>query len=454
MSRHDRTSPFTLNRRSFLAGLRGLAGALVTLPVLEACGGPETGRARGELTGTPAKRFIALMAPDGVAPAWWFPTGSETDFTLGRHVQRLAPLQDRLLFMKGVDNLVARTYEHKNGHIEGVTSFLTGRPPTAIDMATNSWTGSGISLDQVIAQRQRAGGYLPKVSSIHLGDEGGGGYSSLAYAGPGQPMDITGARNLFALLFEDSTQTAEALAQARERRKSILDGTLEDYGRLVPRVSGEDKRRIEAHLDAVRSIEQRLESTAVCTAPTLDLDPADADERRTLFYDLIVAAMTCDATRVATASLYHSGGGGPQLPFVGVLEDIHELSHQIVGEALGGPSHVAFDTYQQWFAGKVKYLVDAMRAVSVPEGHTLFDETVILQGSEIAWNHDHPDMPFMIVAGAQTPFRTGRYVQVPSGTPHNHLLVSIAHAFDVVLDRFGDPRIAAGDLDAALLATA
>ena len=96
--------------------------------------------------------------------------------------------------------------------------------------------------------------------------------------------------------------------------------------------------------------------------------------------------------------------------------------------------------------------VEKMQAVNLPEGHTLFDETVLLQGSEIAWNHDHPDMPYLLVAGAQTPFRTGRYLQLPSGTPHNHLLTSIAHAFDVVLDRFGDPRIAPGDLDGALLA--
>lgn len=439
---------FSLNRRSFI---RGLAGALITLPALEACRGPDVGAGRGALVETPARRFIALMAPDGVVPQYWFPTGTETNFTLGRHTASLASIQDRLIFVRGVDNVAARTYEHKNGHIEGVTSFLTGRPPTPINMAANQWTGSGVSIDQVIAQRQLAGGFLPKVSSIHLGDEGAGGYSSLAYAAAGQAMDVIGAAQLFALLFEDSTQTAEALARARERRQSILDGTKEDYGKLVPRVSGEDKRRIEAHLEAVRSIEMRLANTAVCARPELDLTPVDANERRTLFYDLLVAAMTCDATRVATVSLYHSGGGGPQLPFVGVLEDIHELSHQIVGEAPGGPSHIAFDTYHQWFAGKLRYLVEKLQAVTVPEGHTLFDETVLLQGSEIAWNHDHPNMPYMIVAGAQTPLRTGRFVEVTPGTPHNHLLVSLAHAFDVPIDAFGDPAIRPGDLDNVLL---
>ncbi len=439
-------SAFT--RRSFL---RGLAGALITLPALEACHGPDTGSARGALVENPARRFIALMAPDGVVPQYWFPTGTETSFTLGRHTASLASLQDRLLFMRGVDNVAARTYEHKNGHIEGVTSFLTGRPPTAIDMASNLWTGSGISIDQVIAQRQLASGYLPKVTSIHLGDEGAGGYSSLAYAGAGQPMDVSGPPGLFSLLFEDSQQTAEALARARERRQSVLDGTVEDFTRLQSKVSGEDKRRIDAHLEAVRSIEMRLANTTVCARPTLDLNPMDADQRRTLFYDLLVAAMTCDAARVATVSLYHSGGGGPQLPFVGVLEDIHELSHQIVGEAIDGPSHVSFDTYHQWFAGKLKYLVQQLQAVNLPSGHTLFDETVILQGSEISWNHDHPNMPYMIVAGKETPFRTGRFVELPSGTPHNHLLTSILHGFDVIIDGFGSEAIPAGDLDAALL---
>ena len=444
------TRPFTVTRRSFV---RGLAGALIALPALEACRGPDTGRARGELVGTPARRFIALMAPDGVVPEYWFPpSGGETDFVLGRHLAGYAALRDRMILLRGVDNVAARTYEHKNGHIEGVTSFLTGRPPTPINMAANQWTASGVSVDQVIAQRMLAGGYLPKVSSIHLGDEGAGGYSSLSYAAAGQAMDHAGARQLFSLLFEDSTQTAEALARARERRKSILDGTIEDFSRLVPRVSGEDKRRVEAHLEAVRSIEMRLANTTVCARPTLDLDPADADERRTLFYDLLIAAMTCDATRVATISFYHSGGGGPQLPFVGVLEDIHELSHQIVGEAMDGPSHVAFDTYHQWFGRKVRYLVDGLKAVTTPEGHTLFDETVLLQGSEIAWNHDHPNMPYLILAGKETPLRTGRYVQVPAGTPHNHLLVSLAHAFDVPLDVFGDPAIRPGDLDSVLLA--
>jgi hypothetical protein len=461
--RRDRRSaaPGPLRRLGRRPFLRGFAGALLSLPLLEACkkkgpsgpSGPKVPKLaehHGALEST-AKRFIALMAPDGVVPEYWFPTGTETDFTLGKHNALLEPHQARCLFMKGVHNAAAKNFEYINGHIEGVTSMLTGLAPLPIDPDANVFTGNGPSIDQVIAGAIETTGYVPKVRSLHFGEEGAGGYSAISYAAANQPMDMIAPLQAFELLFDDAGATEAALLAARARQKSILDGTLSDFERVTKRVSGEDKKRIDAHLEAVRDIEKRLESAAICQQPTLDLDPADDDERRTLYYDILVAAMTCDATRVATASFHHSGGGGPQLPFAGIYEDIHELSHQIVGEALGGPAHLSFDAYHQWYTGKIAYLVSRMQDVLLPDGKTLFDETVIFRGSEISWNHDHPDMPFLVVAGASTPFASGRYVELAPSVPHNHLLVTLGHAFGVEMDAFGDPTIAAGNLDDALL---
>lgn len=455
----------TITRRGFL---RGFAGALITLPVLEACkhsssstsrdGGASPGAdaasaggdgsGGGPVTSTPAKRFIAIMAPNGVVPAYWFPTGDETSFTLNKHGAPYAPIQDRLVYVKGVDNDVAGFV---NGHVEGVTSMLTGRPPLPVDPANNQFSANGVSIDQVIARAFSDAGYVAKVPSVHFNEEGGGPYSSISYADINQPMDMNSPRQLFDLLFENPTQTAEAIARARARKKSLLDGTIEDFTALSRRVSGEDKVRIDAHLEAVRDIERRLVGAAVCSPPTVNLSPANDDETRTLYYDLLVAAMTCDATRVATVSFRHSGGGGPQLPFIGVLEDIHELSHQIVGETIDGPAHQAFDAYHRWYAGKILYMVQKMQTVLLPDGKSLFDETVLLQGSEISVDHGTRDMPFLLIAGAATPVRAGRYVQLPNKVPHNHLLVSIARACGLSITGFGDPAYAEGNLDAVLL---
>jgi hypothetical protein len=89
--------------------------------------------------------------------------------------------------------------------------------------------------------------------------------------------------------------------------------------------------------------------------------------------------------------------------------------------------------------------------VKLPDGNTLLDETVVFQGSEISFNHDQPDMPFLIVAGDKTPFRTGRFVQATPKTPHNNLLLTLLHAFGVQATTFGDARYATGDVDALFL---
>jgi len=386
------------------------------------------------------------MQPNGVVPQYWFPSGGERDFTLGRHLTKLEPFKQNLIVMKGIDNKAGKNTTYANGHIEGVTSFLTGLPPLAIDPANNQFSASGVSIDQLIADHQLSAGYLPKTRSLHFGEEGAGGYSAVAYAGPEQPMAMMSPQASFDLLFEAAADP-DAVMKARALKKSVLDGVSGDFTRLSARISGDDKQRIDEHLEALRRIEMRLSAYAACSRPMLDISPENDDETRTLYYDLVAAALTCDATRVVTISFRHSGGGGPQLPFAGVYEDIHELSHQIVAEATPGKAHEDFDKYHQWYTSKTAYLVDRLSNTLLPDGKSLLDETVLLQGSEISWDHDTPDMPYLLLAGAETPFDTGRFVQLAPKVPHNWLLVTLGRAFGLELDEFGDPMYARGHLD-------
>ncbi len=446
-----------IDRRSML---RGFGGALIALPALEACSrAPDQkvlGRSRQALAGPPAKRFIAIMCPDGVEPAWWFPTGSESAFTLARHNLELAPIQQHLLLTHGIDNQAALNAKAipgmSNGHAEGVASLLTGYAPTEQPVMSNDWYTKGPSIDQVIAQFHKDAGFVGATDSLHFGEEGPGAYSSISIRPDGSRSDFYNAfaaGSLDLLFAADSPQSQEALENARLRKHSILDGVKADYEALAQRVSGDDLRRIQAHLEALRSIEQRIDRIVTCQRPQLT-QPLDDDQTRDLYYDVLVAALACDATRVATVSFRHSGGGGPKLPFANVQEDIHELSHSIVGEPLEGPAHAEFDRYHQWFWKKALSLVTKLQAVETPEGGTLFDDVVILTGSEISLDHGNANMPFMLMAGDKTPINTGRFVELPAGTSHTALLVSLLRAFGVEADHFGDPSIPAANLDAAL----
>lgn len=447
------------NRR---AVLRGFADVLITLPMLEACtrtDGVPTAPARqraaiadAPATGTArvAKRFIALMCPDGVEPGFWFPTGGELDFVLNAQNAPLEAIRKHLIVTKGIDNKVAidaAALGFGNGHAEGVASLLTGWSPR--DHGGNNWVSrGGPSIDHLIAKKHKQDGYVGRAAGIHFGEEAPGSYSSISILANGDREPYSW--NTKVLFDSPESQTALAMEHARKRRQSILDGSKRDFAALSVRVSGEDKRRIEAHLEALRSIELRDAVARGCTAPSTAM-PMDGDQRRELIWDIIVAAMACDATRTATACFHHSGGGGPALPWLDVLTDIHEISHQIVGAPAADRSHEDFTKYHVWWSKKTVSLVEKLKAVTLPAGGTLFDETVIFQGSEISFNHACPDMPFVLIAGDKTPLRVGRYISFAPKVMHTHLLTSLLHAFGLADAQVGDPLYPPGNLDAALL---
>lgn len=106
-----------LSRRQLL---RGAGGILVGLPFLEALA-PRVAHAQA----MPQKRFIGIYHPNGVYTPQWFPTGSESNFTLGPIHQALAPYKSKLLFTSGVDMQVAVTGPGEQ-HQRGIGAFLTG----------------------------------------------------------------------------------------------------------------------------------------------------------------------------------------------------------------------------------------------------------------------------------------------------------------------------------------
>ena len=440
-----RSSSPRFARRHFL---RGFGGAAITLPWLDI-----DRVARAATSGPTAKRFVGFGVWDGVIPDQWFPAGPETGFAVPPLLAPLARHQANLVVTKGIDNTAAIKSLERNGHAEGVASLLTAYAPHEMPKGSNNWfaPAGAVSVDQAIAADMDARGVVTRTRSLHLATQGNGSYSGISFAG-GSPLPASGVAQAFTSLFGDPKLSSAALARAAARRKSILDGSLGDYTRLQGRLSGEDRVRVTAHLEALRSLEKRLATAApACDPGPFDTTTPTKDVAWQAMMEIAVLAMSCDLTRIVTLSFEHAGGGGPPLPWIGVDTDMHELSHQIVPAKPGDQSLLDFAKVVQWFTGQLANFIDRLKAVTLPDGSTLLDETVVFQGSEISFNHDQPDMPFLIVAGAKTPFRTGRFVQAPPKTPHNNLLLTLLHAFGVQATTFGDARYATGDLDALLL---
>jgi hypothetical protein len=96
----------------------------------------------------------------------------------------------------------------------------------------------------------------------------------------------------------------------------------------------------------------------------------------------------------------------------------------------------------RWFFGQLALLLD--RLESIPDGTgTLLDSTTVLCVSEFggpnanstAAQHSTKDLPYLLVAGEQAPFRTGQYLSVERS--HGDYLLTLARAFGSTEERMG-----------------
>src|SRR5690606_5866766 len=121
------------------------------------------------------------------------------------------------------------------------------------------------------------------------------------------PADVFNA--LFAT--EGGANEGE-ISQLHAERRSVFDLTTREIIRLQGRLGAEDRIKLQAHLQSVLDIEERLTTSnapapddSSRTAPTgnFDVDVLDDDNLEVtgqLQMDLAAAALACDQTRIIT----------------------------------------------------------------------------------------------------------------------------------------------------------
>ena len=452
-----RRSP--MNRRTLLRGLGGLA---IGLPLLDAMRGSPA------RAGTPEypKRFIVVYTPNGTIPKNFWPTNvvSETDFKFSPILTPLAAHKEDLLIVGGVDMLSAMA-PNTNGsspgdaHQKGTGQCLTATallPGNFISGGgqTAGWAG-GISVDQEIAN------YIAEdtpYSSLELGVavQGANVRGRIAYRGPGQPLPPENSPyNAYQRLFGDSLGDPLQIEQRVARRQSVLDVVAQDYKKLQERLGGEDREKLHNHLLSIEAIRNRLDNSVVefeggCQPLDLGsvLDVHTIENMPVvggLQMDLLAMALACDITRVATL-MWTNSTSSAVLSFIdpAIKDGHHALAHKGDEETVKVHHNTLINT---WYASQLASLIDRLKAI--PEGDgTVFDNTVILWTNEQSRgnNHDRHDLPYVIAGSGGGFFKTGRYVEFPSDTAHNHLLVSLLNCMGIEADEFGDPTFGTGPL--------
>jgi hypothetical protein len=421
------------------------------------------------------KRVIFVVTGNGTIENSFWPTGGATPLTLGEICTPLEAHKDKLLFPRGIDMKVWAEgnpfggngdAHHNFGAILTATKLATGDPPHDPG-GPGLALASSISIDQQIGKTLNDGlmaaGQAPlpfPVLSTRAWGRDGTGYATLSWTGNKAPVSAeSDPRRLFTTLFAGRTTSGgpdPALVKILRKRQSVLDyvGTaLERQGR---RLGTEDARKIQIHLEAVRSIERQLQGGAVgatCTPPTVaaGVDFKAMDQFPALVnaeMDLIAAALACGLTRVATYAIGDGEDYNIYFPWLGIngkgiefpTRHKHDIAHR------PGTNNVDKINTEKWFMSMFAKLLDKL--ASVPEGSgTLLDNTVVLWLNSLnsGFGHTVLKLPIIVAAGANMGIRTGRLMEL-NAVAHNKLLASLANAVGVPMTGWGDTRYT-GTLD-------
>ena len=423
------TQPIT--RRAFLRGV----GVSMALPWLESI--PVWGEDKPKHNSSePPVRFACLFSGNGYHSKEWWARGQGKQMELGKVLAPLRPFREKLLFLRGLYN--------EEALIGGIHSCQTGNLLTGAHLAPAGEIHSGISCDQVMAERLKE---QTKVSSLVLGCEPSISaihknysmiYSShISWSSPTTPTPLELYPALaFDRLFRDEVGKADV---------SVLDAVMEDTRGLRNTVSKADERRLDEYLSSVREVEKRIDRAGkagrlqgwrpALAKPDMprpaDGIPQDIDQHMRLMCDILVLAFRTDTTRVCTLKL-NNDHSSLRFPHLKIDYMIHHLL-----------SHTDGDDWlkvNQFFTQQLAYIAEKLDQVQEGE-RTLLDNSMILfLSSMMTGGHDNRQLPVVLVGRGGNQIQTGRildYLNKPNRKMCS-LYLSLMDKMGVHLDSFGD----------------
>jgi hypothetical protein len=455
-------------RRAFL---RTVGGGLASLPFFRLI---ENSYAQSAGETLPLK-FIGIYHPHGVCAEYWAKrdTDTETEFDLSYEncsLSPLAPFKDKLLVLEGIDLLSSA-----NGH-DTAGTMLTG------SRISGELKPGNISLDQYLAV-EKGLGKDTRVTSVSLavGVKDLKSGTTLSYGPGGEPMSkIIDPVKAYDLLFEGfspsgSGSTPDPAAERRRRLgRATLDFVRADVKRLEARLGSEERLKLEQHLTSLSELEKQfsdMPSGGPVSAGCAPARPSAVskleqynggepffDAITDAHIDVLAQAMACDVTRFATLLMNDLSYANNPL---GLPTDNHgSVAHTYDSSSLGRNGQpVGNGTPSTWLPlakfnhysyTKVARLMQKLDELGV------LDSTIIYISSDMGNPslHSTRNVPTVIAGGANGKFRMGRRLKVAADCPesapwcgendptftgvtNNHLLISIANAFGVEVNEFG-----------------
>jgi len=147
-----------------------------------------------------------------------------------------------------------------------------------------------------------------------------------------------------------------------------------------------------------------------------------------VMYDLIVAALQTDTTRVLT----YRQPVGTLLQSLGTKVAPHDMSHYSPGDRMAA-SQMRDTTQSELLGG----LIDKLKETKEADGRSLFDHTCLAYGSNIRTIHYLDNCPTLLTGGAAN-IKLGQHLVLPKDTPLANVWLTLLNGIGVKAERHGD----------------
>jgi hypothetical protein len=419
----------TNNRRAFLRS----ASTLVALPFLQSYRPFSSGSIVTTVAAAPPKRMVFLGMGFGVTADRWYPDQD----TVGENYKLpkiLRPLSRHQKDISIIQNLMHQY--SADGH-SGSTFWLTGA--NRYEIPGQSFHNT-ISVDQLAAETL---GEQTRFTSIQLAakaseTDGHGPGSSLAWNRSGKPVaGLDTPVAAFHRMFSTDSTPLEVRKQQLKRQQSVLDTIMADAKSVNRKINKTDNQKLEEYFQSIREIEVRLakEKKWLGVEKKLPQDPIkepgqmEGVEEIRMMYDLMVAAMQVDASRVFTYRMPVNS----MIQSLGATMTAHSMSHYSAGERRNVSQ--SRDTAH---AKLLAEFIDKLKASKEADGSSLFDHCAITMGTNLSSVHTLKNCPTLI-AGGGAGFKQGRHLVMKNPkTPLCNLWLSTLKGAGINAESFGD----------------
>ena len=416
-----------ISRRSVLRG----TGATLALPLLEIMGS----QSRAQSRAAAPLRAAFFYVPNGVVQRSWHPEQTGRGYELSPTLKPLQPVSDKVTLITNLDRVkVAGT----DGHAQAGSCWLSSAAPDELSPAGYPLK---TTIDQIIAAEVgKATAFRSLELSCNPYEDNRESiyFDNISWYGHGHvARSLRDPREVFNRLFSVKNHLAN---------KSVLDVILDDASSLEHELGKGDQDKLGEYLESVRTVERQIERVAKrqkeidglkIAPPSKPWQAMSRSEFIQVMGDLMILALRCDLTRVATLMSSPERWGSP-LTVHGLFNkpvDHHGMTHGQGNDRVRRELEALDRFHVEQFAA----LVSKMQSIEEGEG-TLLDNMMFTFGSGISDGslHVYTDLPTVIAGRGGGAVDAGRHIKSAQGTPIANLWLNMAQTMGLNLDRIGD----------------